>query len=165
MKKFTLLLSILFQFIFASLVLFSTSIACIQIASFPSTSSSLSLSQSSIKVEIWMISACLGALSAILALMGLKSVVLANFLQYLIMLACNIFIIFLGIWNFADFGSPSSLTSSQQMNSTSSQITSSSFFDNLKRLWDITKESGRGEIFVFEENFRYRFLLSYILTS
>ena len=150
-KKFTLMLSIVFQFVFASLVLFSTAIACMQIVSSSDTTASTSTTttpshpqaSSSVKVEIWMISLILGALSALLALMGLRSVVLANFLQYLIMLGCNLLIIVLGIKNFTSLSSNDASSNSW-----------SSFGENFQRMWNVTKETGRDEFLVFSENFR-----------
>lgn len=146
------MLSIVFQFVFASLVLFSTAIACMQIVSSSDTTASTSATttpshpqaSSSVKVEIWMISLILGALSALLALMGLRSVVLANFLQYLIMLGCNLLIIVLGIKNFTSLSSNDASSNSW-----------SSFGENLQRMWNVTKETGRDEFLVFSENFRY----------
>jgi uncharacterized sodium:solute symporter family permease YidK len=132
-KIFTLLLSVLFQFVFASLVLFSTAISCMHIVSF------------SFKIEIWVIPMCLGLLSALLALLGLKSVVMANFFQYLIMLACNVAIIVLGIRNFGEVGDNNN-------NGTSSSA--SSFVHNFYRMLNVTNEAGGGRVFVINENFR-----------
>jgi len=105
-----------------------------------------SSSSPSAKVDIWMISSGLGALSALLALMGLRSVVLANFFQYLIMVACNLLIIFLGIKHFGDFA---------PIPAGNSTTSSSGFMKNFERLWNVTKETGRGGFFEFHENFRY----------
>lgn len=135
------MLSILFQFVFSSMVLFSTALGCVQI--FYSSWSSYS------RYEIWLVSTCLGLLSAFLALMGLKSVVLANFVQYAILVACNVIIIVLGIKNFRPMHNNHGAAANVTL------INDNSFVENFVRLWDVTKSSGRGNFFVFEENFRY----------
>lgn len=123
-KVFALLIAILFQFIFSTMVLFSTSLSVNHILSFD------------FNLNVWIVPALLGLLSAVLALMGLRSVVLANFTQYLIMVLCNVVLIFLGIKN---------------LNS------NARFADNVYEIWNATKLTGRNRLFVFEENFQHRY--------
>lgn len=121
-KIFILILGVIFQCVFASLVLFSTSIAILNVFS-------------SFSVSLWQISLFLGLISALLALLGLKSVVLANFIQFAIMVACHIAIIVLGVMNYSN----------------------SSFTQGLSDAWDKTKSSGHAHFFVFSENLRSRY--------
>ena len=125
-KYFTLFMVISFQFMFASLVLYSASITILQIVSF------------SYDVSLWQVAVFLGALSTCLAFLGLKSVVWANFLQYLIMIACNISVIILGLKHFDG-------------------NRSNSLMEGASLIWNITESSGRGDVFVFAENFRARY--------
>ena len=71
-KYFTILISILFQFVFASCVLFSTAVSIQQIL------------PDSIGIKLWHICLFIGLFSALLAFLGLQSVVWANFVQYIV---------------------------------------------------------------------------------
>lgn len=132
-KNFTVLLVILFQFIFASCVLYSASVTIHQI---------LSLNHS---IDLWPICAFVGVFSVLMALFGLRSVVLANFVQYLIMIGCMLTFIILGVLNY-----------DQDLAQTSSSFTSI-FNSGLKSLWNVTKSTDRHKLFVFQDNFRTRY--------
>lgn len=126
-KYFTVLLMIMFQLTFASLVLYSTSNTIMQI---------ISLKYSSI--VLWPIVVVLGLTSFGLALLGLKSVIWASFFQYLIMIFCNIVVIVLGVTYFEG-------------------NESESFIEGAKKILNITEITGRAQIFDFKENFRSRY--------
>ena len=87
-KNFTILISVLFQFIFASCVLFSTAVSVQQIL------------PRHFDIALWHICLFIGLLSACLAFFGLQSVVWANLVQYVIMVGCMVTMIFLGILNY-----------------------------------------------------------------
>jgi hypothetical protein len=139
-KNFTLLMIMMYQFLLASLVLLSAGITVAQIVS------------SNYQLSLWPIVLVLGLISSSLALLGFHSVVWLNFIQYLIMIACNLTIIYLGVKHFT-FGQANS-QSSLISNSTSA---SNEFSDGLSRVWSSTVQSGRDRLFVFDENLRYRF--------
>ena len=124
-KYFTLIIILLFQFAFASLVLFSAGITLLEII--PESSG----------INIWMVVGVLGLISLSLALLGLQSVVWANFLQYLIMIACNVTVVVLGIKNFNG--------------------QSSSFSQGFYSVWNMTEITGRNKFFNFDENLRSRY--------
>lgn len=126
-KYFTVLLMIMFQLAFASLVLYSTSNTIMQIVSLQYNT-----------IVLWPIAVILGVTSFGLALLGLKSVIWANFFQYLIMIVCNIVVIVLGVKFFEG-------------------NESKSFIDGAKQILNITEISGRGQLFDFKENFRSRY--------
>jgi len=127
-KYFTVLLMILFQLTFASLVLFSTSNTVMQI---------LSLIYD---IDLWPIVVVLGIVSFGLALLGLKSIIWANFLQYIIMIICNLTVIILGLKYF-------------EGNSSASVI------QGVGLVWNITDLSGHDKVISFKENFHNRYTL------
>jgi len=135
-KNFTVLLVILFQFIFASCVLYSASITIHQVISV------------NYSIYVWPICAFVGLFSMLMALFGLKSVVWANFVQYLIMIGCMITFILLGILKYDEDYALA------QTNSFTSLFNS-----GLKSLWNVTKSTNRDTIFVFGDNFRTRYII------
>jgi hypothetical protein len=134
-KNLAISLGILFQFLFASMVLFSTSISITQIVSLNYES-----------IQLWHVSLFLGLFSAFLALLGLESVILANFVQYILMTLCNLLIIYLGIKNYS--------TDSISKNVNNSTL---SFMSNLNSMWNATVTTGRSDFLVFNESFRIRY--------
>jgi hypothetical protein len=140
-KNFTLFMIMVYQFLLASLVLLSAGITIAQIVS------------SNYQLSLWPIVLVLGLISSSLALLGFHSVVWLNFIQYLIMVACNLTIIYLGIKHFT-YEQISSQTSSTNR---STSVADSEFVEGLSRVWSSTVESGRSRLFVFDENLRYRF--------
>jgi hypothetical protein len=88
-KMFTLVLAVVSQMSYASLVLFSTAICVAQL---------LALSHPA--VSVWPVALGIGSLSAVLAVLGLESIVWANFAQYVILVVCNVLIIVFGIRNY-----------------------------------------------------------------
>lgn len=124
-KIFILVLIILFQFMFASLVLFSSSLTIIQMISFNKTT-----------ISLWHCALILGLISAFLAMLGLKSIIWANFLQYLIIIGCNISIIVIGLRDL----SPDS----------------ASVLEGFKLAWNITEQTNRNTLFTLNENTRFR---------
>ena len=126
---------ILFQFLFASMVLFSTSISITQIVSLNYE-----------YIQLWHVSLFLALFSAFLALLGLESVILANFVQYVLMTLCNLLIIYLGIKNYH--------TDSISQNTDNSTPT---FMSNLNAMWNATVTTGRSDFLIFDESFRIRY--------
>lgn len=125
-KYFTVLLMILFQLILSSLVLFSTCNTIMQI---------ISLSR---QVDLWPIVLVLGTISFSLALLGLQSVIWANFFQYFIMVSCNILVIILGL-KFYDGNSTASI------------------FDGIGLMWNTTVSTGHNQLFSFSEGSQDRY--------
>lgn len=132
-KYFTVLLMILFQLILSSLVLFSTCNTIMQI---------LSLNH---QVDLWPIVLVLGTTSFSLALLGLQSVIWANFFQFFIMVSCNILVILLGI-KFYDGNQ------------------SESILEGINLMWNVTVSTGHNQFFSFAERNqdRYTFFNSLI---
>jgi Na+/proline symporter len=138
-KYFTILISVLFQFVFASCVLFSTAVSLQQIL------------PENLNILLWHICLFIGLLSAILAFFGLQSVVWANFVQYIIMVCCMVTIIIIGIINYG-------VAENNLLNSNTSSLTTYSSFNlGLKSMWNTTKLTNRDSFFVFKENFRDRY--------
>lgn len=139
-KYFTILISVLFQFIFASCVLFSTAVSIRDI-----------ILPENLNIMLWHICLLIGMFSAILACFGLRSVVWANFIQYIIMLGCMITIIILGI---IDYGA----AEKNILNANTSSLTTFNLFNlGLTSMWNQTKITQRDTFFVFKENFRDRY--------
>lgn len=130
-KYFTILIAVSFQFLFASCVLFSTAISILQIV------------PDNLEVELWQVCAVIGLLSAVLAFFGLQSVVWANFVQYVIMVACMVTFIFLGIINYE----------SQE----TQEVGRSRFSAGFWSMWSTTQSTQRNKIFIFKENLRERY--------
>lgn len=121
-KVFTLFIIIIFQFLFASLVLFSSSLTVVQLIS--------------IKwINLWHCASVLGLLSGLLAILGLKSIIWANCLQYLIIISCNIAIILFGFQN----------------------LSNGSIIDGFKLAVNITQQTDRYNLNFLQENGRYRY--------
>ena len=127
-KVMALVIVLIFQFLFSALVLFSASITIMQ-----------TLASNYPGLSLWAIVAVLTALSALLAMLGLQSVIWSNLLQYLIMIGCNVTFIFLGIKYYNGYNG------------------SASFNEGLRTMWNTTVESGRGDLFQFNENLRHRY--------
>jgi len=139
-KYFTILISVLFQFIFASCVLFSTAVSIRDI-----------ILPENLSVNLWHICLFIGFFSAILAFFGLQSVVWANFIQYIVMLGCMVSIIVLGIINYGS-------AEYNLLNTNASSLTMyKSFNFGFRSMWNQTKLTQRDTFFVFKENFRDRY--------
>jgi Na+(H+)/acetate symporter ActP len=128
-KRFTLAIGLLTQFFYLSLVVLSTGICTLQIVSliYP--------------FKLWTVIAFVTSLSAFLAILGLSSVIWANFVQFILMTACNVLIIVFSIKNFQ------------------SENASSSFTENLYEMYKLADTDNTSRVFVLEENFRYRYTL------
>jgi len=126
-KNLALILAIMFQLAFASLVLYSTANTLIQIISVHYTD-----------ITLTPVVLILGSISLSLALLGLKSVIWANFLQYFIMIVCNVAVITLGLKFFDN-------------NKTNS------FVEGAALVWNMTRSTGHDKLFLFQENFNTRY--------
>ncbi len=126
-KSLALILAIIFQLAFASIVLFSTANILIQIISVHYTA-----------ITLTPIVLVLGTVGLALALLGLKSVIWANFLQYLILIVCNATVIILGLKFFDN-------------NKTNSAAEGLSLISNM------TYSTGHNRLFLFQENFNSRY--------
>ena len=137
-KYFTILISVLFQFVFASCVLFSTAVSIQQIL------------PANLSIMLWQICLFIGLFSALLAFFGLQSVVWANFVQYIIMVGCMVIMIILGIINYGN-------AELRSLGSSTDITALSSFKLGLASMWNTTKAVERDHLFVFKENFRDRY--------
>jgi Na+/proline symporter len=137
-QNFTLAMALLAQFFFLSIIMFSTGICVMQIVSlvFP--------------VKLWSVLTLIGTLSAFLAILGLKSVIWVNFIQYIAMIACNLLIIVFSIKNYQ------ATTATDSMNSTNS---TSSFTANFMEMYNVMERVNMSRVFIFEENFRHRYTM------
>jgi len=119
-KMLTILLVLFFQFFFAAFVLLSSSLAIVQIVAYN-------------PISVLLCTLVLGVSSALLAMLGLKSIIWANFFQFLILIACNLTFIILGFQNLSS---------------------NSSIWDGLQFALNVT---GRNNLIVFKEDFRYQY--------
>jgi hypothetical protein len=125
-KVFTLALAVAFQFFYASLVLFSTALCVMHMVSL------------SHPVDLWPVALLIGLLSALLATLGLESIVWANLAQYAVLIACNVLIVVLGIRNYQS---------------------DASFLANLNAMVNVTRATGHGQLFSAELSPRSRYTI------
>lgn len=123
-KNFALILAIANQLSISSSVLFSTAICVMQIISL------------SYPIRLWPVATAIGLISAFMAILGLESIVWANFIQYVILIVCNVLIVVFGIKNYNASGS---------------------FGSNLNEMLNVTRVAERGQIFILNENMRLDF--------
>ena len=135
-KNLTLILVVISQFSLSSLVLFSTCICVMHIISL------------SYAITIWPIAFSIATLSALLAILGLESIIWSNFIQYCIMVTCQICIILFGIKNYQYTSIPSNMTNLVD-----------AFMSNLNLMFNATKKANRNEFITLDANFRNRYTI------
>ena len=157
-----LIKAVSFQLIFGSLVLFSASMSILQILKMTDTATATADTS-----LLWPIVLVIGLLSSCLALLGLQSVVWANLLQFVVMVACNLAIIYLGLHDLGAHKTTELAVAdpSEPIANSTSAPSASTFImlmQGLASVWNATatrtaSEGKTAYTFTFREDFRTRY--------